>query len=119
MSIDMPKPATALLRKLEGWSTETTVGSGELAFGGLSEEPNADGKRNRISTVETVDSVLVRAVHVDRRALVAMWIRRPGAGWKFDMAWRGRAPGELAPQQVNSRELAAYVAPTFALERAA
>jgi hypothetical protein len=109
-SAELPAAAGTLLRKLEGWTTCLTCASGQLAFGGLSKEPGADGKRHRVSTVETVDSVLIKALHADGRGLVVLWIRRPGASWKFDMAWTARRAGQLAPSQVNSRELVAYVA---------
>lgn len=113
MSVDMPKPATALLRKLEGWSTEVTPGAGEWTFGGLSEEPGADGKRHRVSVLAPTESVLIRAMHVDRRALIVMWLRRvdTGGGWTFDFALRGRdlTNDYDGPKRINSRQLAAYV----------
>jgi hypothetical protein len=105
---DAPKAATALVRRLVGWSTALVHGSGQLAFGGLSEDTDGEGKRHRVSSIEDVDSVLVRARHVDGRALVALWIRRPGASWKFDFAWRARHVGESAPSPINSRQLTAY-----------
>lgn len=106
---DTPTAARSLLRKLDGWSTQLCHGSGSLEFGGLSVETDGNGKRKRISYFETVDSVLVRARHVDGRALVALWIRRAGQkGWKLDLAWRARHVGELAPREIKARQLTAY-----------
>lgn len=108
---DTPTAARSLLRKLEDWSASLHHGSGSLEFGGLSIDTDGNGKRHRVSSVEDVDSVLVRAQHADGRALVAVWIRRTGhKGWTLDTAWRGRAPGELTPQRLTARELAVYVA---------
>ncbi len=81
-----------------------------MAFGGLSAEPGADGKRHRVSTVDSTDSVVIKALHSDRRGLVVMWIRRRGTNWKFDFALRARHAGDLAPQRMNTRQLNAYVA---------
>lgn len=114
---DTPAAARTLLARLDGWSHRLTHAAGSCTFGGLSEQSDGNGKRRRVSTVEQVDSVLVRARHVDGRALVALWIRRPGLtpagrrkGWTLDLAWRGRAPGEHVPRRITARQLAAYVA---------
>lgn len=110
---DMPKPATTLVRRLVGWSHDIQCSdSMPVEFGGLSEQPGADGKRRRVSIVETCDAVLVRAKHVDTRALIVFWIRRPGGPWKFDFALRGRdlTNDHDGPKRINSRQLAAYVA---------
>lgn len=122
----IPTAAKTLLKKLDDWSVETTCASGELEFGGLSEDTDGDGKRHRVSVLDAVESVLVRARHVDGRAIVALYVHRVGdltpAGgrkWKLDMAWRGRHLDEHAPHQLTATELAAYVAPVLALERAA
>ena len=108
---DAPTAAKTLLRQLaEGWSVAgPTYATGPItvtAYG----EPRGDGTRPKIAVTEVVDSVLVRACHVDGRAVVALWIRRPGKGWSLDMAWRGRHPREHVPRQINATELAAYVA---------
>jgi len=105
----VPTATRSLLRKLENWSTSVRHARGQLEFGSLSEDTDGNGKRHRVEVIDDVDSVLVRARHPDGRAVVALWIRRHGQGWKLDMAWRGRAPGELAPQRLTARELAAYV----------
>ncbi len=107
----LPRAASTLLRSLDDWSHRTTHATGPCTFGALSQATDGDGKRTRLAVVETVDSVLVQARHVDGRALVALWVRRPGKGWTLDLAWRGRAPGEHTPAPLTARELAAYVAP--------
>lgn len=131
--IDMPKPATLLLSRMVGWSTDVQHGAGPVQFGGLSEETDGDGKRHRVSVTETVDMTLVRGMHVDGRAVIAFWLRRPGGRWEFDFALRGRHLGEYVPRILKVRQLTAYVtapdaasalkavapAPKLALERAA
>lgn len=106
-----------LLRQLDGWSTSASHATGPCEFGGLSEETDGEGKRHRVSVVEDVDSVLLRAAHADGRAFVALWVRRPGTtpagrrkGWSMDLAWRGRRPGEFTPKQITATELKAYAA---------
>jgi hypothetical protein len=117
---DIPTAAKTLLKKLDDWSVQTHQGSGEVEFGGLSEETDGEGKRHRISAMETVDSYLVRATHIDGRAFVAIWMRRATRkGWSLDTCWRGRALHEHAPKQLTATELKAYVAPVFALEAVA
>lgn len=116
---ELPPAARSLLRKLEGWRTDLQFDTFACPFGGLSPEPDGNGKRKRITTVETVDGVLLRAMHADRRAVIVFWLRRPGSGWKFDFALRDRHADEYAPRPINSRELAAYVAPAAERERAA
>jgi hypothetical protein len=111
---EMPTTARSLLRKLEGWQTDVQYGTFPTEFGGLSAVPDGNGKHSRVSVAETVDGVLLRAMHPDRRAFIALWIRRPGAGWKFDFALRGRRPDEYAPKPINSRELTVYVVHGFA-----
>ena len=108
---DAPTAAKTLLRQLaEGWSVAgPTYATGPItvtAYG----EPRGDGTRPKIAVTEVVDSVLVRACHVDGRAVVALWIRRPGKGWSLDMAWRGRHPHEHAPRRITATQLRAYVA---------
>lgn len=109
---DLPTAARTLLKQLDGWSVEGPRHAiGPYVFGGLSEETDGEGKRKRIQTVEQVDSVLVRARHVDGRALVALWMRRPERkGWALDMAWRGRRPDEYAPHPLTATQLKAYIA---------
>lgn len=115
----LPTPAKTLLRQLSSsvpaWSAAVSHAVGPCEFGGLSEDTDGEGKRRRVSNIEDVDSVLVRARHLDGRALVALWIRRPGEtaagrrnGWSLDMAWRGRHEGELTPHQITAGELKAY-----------
>lgn len=105
----IPTAAQTLLRKLEGWSTKTTHGTGACEFGSLSRDTDGNGKRHRIAVVENVESVLVRACHVDGRALVALWMcRESRKGWSLDLAWRGRHADDLAPQQITARQLTAY-----------
>lgn len=123
---DTPTAARTLLRQLEDWSVKTTHATGPCEFGGLSEDTDGEGKRHRVSNVEDVDSVLLRATHVDGRAFVALWIRRPGTtptgkhkGWSLDLAWRGRRPDELTPKQITATELKAYVAPVLAVVKEA
>jgi len=83
---------------------------GQLEFGSLSEDTDGNGKRHRVEVIDDVDSVLIRARHSDGRAAVALWIRRHEQGWSLDMAWRGRAPGELAPKRLTARELGVFIA---------
>lgn len=123
---DMPASARALLRQLDDWSTQITHATGPCEFGGLSEDTDGEGKRHRISALEDVDSVLLRGAHVDGRAFVALWIRRPGFtakgrrnGWSLDLAWRGRRSDELTPKQITATQLKEYVVPVLAMERAA
>jgi hypothetical protein len=126
MTPDLPVAANTLLKQLRehvpAWSVaEPRHATGPLAFGGLSEQTDGEGKRRRIEIIEQVDSVLIRACHVDGRALVALWIRRSTRkGWTLDMAWRGRRPDEYAPQRITATQLKAYVAaPTHAAAIAA
>lgn len=126
IALDMPASAKSLLRQLEGWSTLVTHATGPCEFGGLSEDTDGEGKRHRVSVTEDVDSVLLRGAHVDGRAFVALWVRRPGEtpagrrkGWTLDLAWRGKRPDEHTPKQITATELKAYVAPVLAMERAA
>lgn len=113
---DLPSAANALLRQLRelvpAWSIDgPRFATGPCAFGGLSEETDGEGKRRRIAVIEQVDSVLVRACHVDGRAIVALWVRRPTKrGWTLDMAWRGRAAHEHTPHRLTATALKAYVA---------
>lgn len=117
---ELPPAARTLLRQLDDWSTHVTCASGELEFNALSEDTDGEGKRRRILVLEPVDSVLLRGAHVDGRALVALWIRRATrAGWKLDLAWRGRRADEFTPKQITATELKAYVAPVPALARVA
>lgn len=78
----IPSAAKTLIKKLEGavhsWSTKITHATGPCEFGGLSEETDGEGKRHRVSVTEQVDSCLIQACHVDGRAFVALWVRRPG-----------------------------------------
>ena len=112
---DLPTAANTLLKQLREHAPAWSIAgprhaTGPCAFGGLSEETDGEGKRKRIERIEQVDSVLIRAVHVDGRALVALWMRRPGKkGWSLDMAWRGRRPDEYAPQRLTATQLKAYV----------
>lgn len=112
---DTPAAARTLLAHLAGWSSELRHSSGTCEFGGLSEDTDGNGKRRRLTLVESVDSVHLRARHIDGRALVALWMRRPGTtpagkpkGWALDMAWRGRHTDELAPRRISARQLTAY-----------
>lgn len=107
--LDMPPAARSLLRKLEGWRTDMQHRTFQTSFGGLSAEPDGNGKRKRVSVTEMVDGLLLRAMHPDRRAVIVFWIRRPGCSWKFDFALRDRHADEYAPKPLNSRELSAYV----------
>ena len=108
---DTPTAAKTLLRQLaEGWSVAgPTYTSGPCTFTAYG-EPRGDGTRPRLAVTEVVDSVLVRACHVDGRAVVALWIRRPGAGWSLDMAWRARHPSEHTPRRITATQLRAYAA---------
>jgi len=62
-----PRAAAVLLRKLDGWSTQLRTATGQCAFGTLSADTDGNGKRHRVEVLETVDSVLIRARHVDGR----------------------------------------------------
>jgi hypothetical protein len=107
---DIPAGTRSLLRQLEGWSTQVRHATGHCQFNALSEDTNGEGRRHRVSVIEAVDSVLVRARHVDGRALVALWMRRATRkGWTLDLAWRARHSDDLAPQQITARQLTAYV----------
>jgi len=119
---DLPPAARTLLKQLAQWSVEgPTCATGPCTFGGLSQETDGEGKRKRIAIIEQVDSVLIRARHVDGRALVALWVRRPERkGWALDMAWRGRHPSEHAPRPLTATQLRAYIgAPDHAAALAA
>lgn len=108
---DVPATAAALLRQLDDWSIQgPTLASGPCTFTGLSEAEDGNGKRKRVEVIEQVDSVLIRACHVDGRALVALWVHRPGRrGWTLDLAWRARHPGEHVPRRITATQLKAYV----------
>lgn len=113
---DAPRAAKALVARLEDWSVHQYASSGTCDFGGLSEDTDGEGKRSRVSNVEPVDSYLVRAVHADGRAFVAVWacrLSRPtksgGRSWSLDTCWRGKNADELAPKQISASELKAYV----------
>lgn len=108
---DLPAAARTLLRQLDDWSHRVTHATGPCGFTGLSETEDGNGRRRRIEVIEQVDSVLVRACHLDGRAFVALWIRRPTRkGWALDLAWRGRGPDEHTPRPITATQLRAYVA---------
>ena len=111
-TLETPAAARTLLRQLDSWSVAGPVhATGPCTFTGLSETEDGHGKRKRIELVELVESVLIRACHVDGRALVALWIRRPSRrGWSLDTCWRGRHPGEYTPRPMTATQLKAYVA---------
>lgn len=111
MTPEIPVAARALLRQLDGWSVEgPTPGAGQWTYTGLSETEDGNGKRKRVEVVEDVESVMVRARHVDGRALIAIWARRASRkGWSLDMAWRGRHGDEYAPRRLTATQLRAYV----------
>lgn len=108
----LPTSARSLYKKLtalEGWTTRAVAGEGAGEFGHLSEERNGDGKRHRVIELIAVESLSVRAVHRDGRALVAVWIKRADEkGWKLDMAMRGRHAHEFAPRAINARQIGPY-----------
>ena len=114
---DTPTAARTLLKQLEGWSVAgPTYASGPCTFTAYG-EPRGDGTRPRLAVTEVVDSVMVRACHVDGRALVALWIHRHGnltpkgaKRWALDMAWRARHPSEHVPRRITETQLKAYVA---------
>jgi hypothetical protein len=109
----IPRAASALMQRLAedgGWIAYMRSARGQLEFGGLSETEDGNGKRKRVTDIDNVDSVLVRAAHTDGRAIVALWMRRDSRkGWSMDMAWRGRHGHELAPRRLSARQLSAYV----------
>jgi hypothetical protein len=111
----IPSGAKSLLGQLDGWSTYTHAGAGTCEFSEYGES-RGDGTRPLVKVSEDVDSYLVRAAHVDGRVFVAIWVSRRsrptksgGRSWTLDTAWRGRAPGELAPRQITATQLTAYV----------
>lgn len=110
---EIPSAARALLRQLDGWSVAgPTRTSGPLDFGGLSEDGDDRGRRRRVTVTEVVDSVLIRAHHVDGRVLAAMWVRRPSRrGWSLDSAVVRRTyPADgYGPARVTATQLKAYV----------
>ena len=116
MTPNLPTAASALLKQLRdlvpAWSIYGPAhATGPCTFTGLSETEDGEGKRKRVELVEQVDSVLIRAYHVDGRAIVALWVRRPARkGWTLDMAWRGRDAGEHVPRRLTATQLKAYVA---------
>ena len=112
MPPEIPAAARTLHRRLieAGWSIAgPRHGSGAWAYSALSETEDGNGKRKRVELVEDVESVLIRACHVDRRAIVAMWVRRPGRGWTLDTCWRGRHDAKHAPSSMTATQLRAYV----------
>lgn len=106
----LPRSIRVLLDRLDpSWRYRVTAARGPLERTVLSEEVDGGGHRRRLASIETVDSLCLRACHpATRRAVVALWVRRPGRSWAFDSAWRGRHPGEDTPQRLSARELAAY-----------
>lgn len=111
--IDLPAAARTLHRRLieTGWSIAGPHhGSGAWTYSALSEVEDGNGRRKRVEVVEQVESVLIRACHVDRRTIVAMWVRRPGRGWTLDTCWRGRHDAEHTPKPMTATQLRAYVA---------
>lgn len=97
-----------------GWRHQVIYGTGEMTFGGLSEETDGDGKRTRVSSVETVESVSVRGCHTGGRSMAAVWVKRIGQNWKYDMGWtwtRRASDGlpAVIPQRAKSTELSDYV----------
>jgi hypothetical protein len=77
----IPSAAKTLIKQLEGavpsWSTKITHATGPCEFTGYGEY-RGDGTRPQIKVTEQVDSCLIQACHVDGRAFVALWVRRPG-----------------------------------------
>lgn len=113
-----PSAANTLISRLgPGWTVALAQhATGEMDFGGLSEETDGEGKRHRVVNVEPVESYLVRAHHVDGRAFVAVWVSRVlrptksgGKSWTLDFAWRARHPDEHTPHEVSKAELDAYI----------
>jgi len=105
----IPRAATALIAQFDGWTHDTTHATGPYIFGGLSEDADGEGKRHRVEVTEDVDSVCLRARHVDDgRRLVAVWIKRKA--WSLDVAFRWSWPWEHGiPLKVTATELTAYV----------
>lgn len=104
---DVPRAASVLLRRLEGWRAELRHGQGATEFGHLDW---VNGKRRRVVVTAEVDSVSVRARHPDGRRFFAIWLRRHGhKGWSMDDAWRIRHRDELAPVRLTARQVGAYV----------
>lgn len=106
---ELPRSAQALVKKLEGWSYKTPWGTGEriVKIQGLDEH-------KRPATIEaliTVESVTVRARHIDGRAFIASWVRLEHVGkWEFDGAWRTWHADERAGLviEISSAEANAY-----------
>jgi hypothetical protein len=117
MTPDLPVAARTLLKSLDGWSVaDPRHATGPYAFGGLSEATNGEGKRKRTTRTEEVDSVLIRAAHVDGRAIVALFVQAGPTskvtgkrGWTLELAWRGRHHDEHVPRQLTGTQLKAYV----------
>lgn len=115
MPPEIPAAARTLLRQLAEaspvWSVIGPIrSSGHWTFTALSETEDGNGRRRRVELVEPVESVLIRARHVDGRGLVALWVRRASRkGWSLDLAWRGRHPDEHTPRPITATQLRAYV----------
>lgn len=93
-----------------GWTYRLTRARGPLDVTALSDTTDGNGKRNRVTRTETVDSIVARGQHTEHgRAVVALWVHREGR-WTLDCAWRGRHDDEQTPVQLTATELKAYVA---------
>ena len=105
---ELPRSAKSLVKKLEGWSWKAVWGAGErtVKVKGL-----VNNRPGLIETRVAVESVSVRAGHVDTRWFVACWVKVGEDTWKFDGAWRRWHDRDWPvglPVALNSREVNTY-----------
>jgi hypothetical protein len=106
---ELPRSANALSKKLDGWSHKAVwgIGARTVKVKGL-----VGNRPGMTETQVSVESVSVRAGHVDGRWFVACWVKLEHEGkWKFDGAWRkwhGHDWPVGLPVELNSTQVNAY-----------
>lgn len=103
-----PRAVKIMVNKLVGWSHEVVYGAGEATY---KRRALVDGKGRLVAEVLPVESVSVRARHVDGRSFFAVWLRKDGdKSWAFDDAWRTWHAREDhgMPQRLNATQAGAY-----------
>lgn len=107
---DLPRTAKALVKKLDGWSVRAVWGTGART---VKTRGLVNNRPGLVETQVAVESVSIRAGHVDTRWFVACWVKVGGDGkWAFDGAWRrwhGHDWPQGLPVALNATQVRAYV----------
>jgi hypothetical protein len=116
----LPSAITTLTKRMaDGWTHHITgPRTGTITVTALSDQPRGDGTRAKVEREVSVTSYMLKGCHhASGRAFRALWVHEHGKltskgkpSWRLDIAVRGRHEGEHAPQHLESKQLAAYVA---------